>query len=53
MNAPAARRLFLGAAALTAVALVLPLWGFRMSAPQYPGESLSLRVTTRAITGDV
>lgn len=53
MNASAARRLFLGAAALTAVSLVLPLWGFRMTAPQYPGEALSLRVTTSAITGDV
>lgn len=44
---------FLAAAALTAVAVVLPLWGFRMSAPQYPGESLHLRVSRLGIQGDV
>jgi nitrous oxidase accessory protein len=44
---------FLAAAVLTAAATTLPLWGFRMSARQYPGESLHLRVTTSAITGDV
>ncbi len=38
---------------LAAASLALPLWGFRMSAPQYPGESLHLRVTRTAITGDV
>jgi hypothetical protein len=53
VSAPVARGLFLGAAALTAAALVLPLWGFLMTAPQYPDESLSLRVTTSGITGDV
>jgi hypothetical protein len=53
VNAPFARGLFLGAGALTAAALALPLWGFRMTAPQYPDESLTLRVTTTAITGDV
>ena len=49
------RRAFLwvAAAALTAGSLLVPLWGFRMSAPQYPGESLHLRVTPTAITGDV
>ena len=48
------RRAFLWiAAALTAASLLVPLWGFRMSAPQYPGESLHLRVTPTAITGDV
>jgi hypothetical protein len=53
MSARLARGLFLGAAALTAAALALPLWGFRMTAPQYPDEALSLRVTARAIEGDV
>lgn len=47
------RALFFAAAALTALSLALPLWGFRMSAPQYPGEALHLRVTRRAIAGDV
>jgi len=51
---PASRRgAFFAAAALAAAAAFLPLWGFRMSAPQYPGESLHLRVTARAIAGDV
>ncbi|HEY6929552.1 MAG TPA: hypothetical protein VJA66_07740, partial [Thermoanaerobaculia bacterium] len=49
----ARRVLFLAAAVSTAAALALPLWGFRMSAPQYPGESLHLRVTRTAIAGDV
>ena len=44
---------FLAAAGLTALAVVLPLWGFRMSAPQYPGESLHLRVSRLGIQGDV
>jgi hypothetical protein len=44
---------FLAAAALTALAVLLPLWGFRMSAPQYPGESLHLRVSRLGIRGDV
>lgn len=47
------RALFFAAAALTAASLALPLWGFRMSAPQYPGEALHLRVTRKAIAGDV
>lgn len=44
---------YLTAAALTAFAALLPLWGFRMSAPQYPGESLHLRVSRLGIQGDV
>jgi hypothetical protein len=44
---------FLAAGVLSAASLALPLWGFRMSAPQYPGEALHLRVTRTAITGDV
>lgn len=44
---------YLSAAALTAFAVLLPLWGFRMSAPQYPGESLHLRVSRLGIQGDV
>ena len=47
------RRFFLAAAALAAISLALPLWGFRMSAPQYPGEALYLRVTRSGIAGDV
>ena len=47
------RILFAAAAALTAVTLLLPLWGFRMSAPQYPEESLHLRVARTGISGDV
>ena len=46
-------RYFLAAAALTAAALFLPLWGMRMSAPQYPGESLHLRITPGGVVGDV
>jgi len=48
-----ARALYLAAALLTAAALVLPLWGFAMSAPQYPDETLHLRVTPTGIAGDV
>jgi hypothetical protein len=47
------RLLYLAAAALTAAALVLPLWGITMSAPQYPDESLHLSITRVGITGDV
>jgi hypothetical protein len=48
------RRAFFFAAAILAISsLALPLWGFRMSAPQYPGESLHLTVTRTAIAGDV
>jgi hypothetical protein len=47
------RLLYLGAATLTAGALALPLWGFAMSAPQYPGETLHLQVTRSGIVGDV
>ena len=47
------RRRFVKTAGATAAASALPLWGFRMSAPQYPGESLHLRVTTSGIAGDV
>jgi hypothetical protein len=45
--------LYLAAAALVAAALVLPLWGFAMSAPQYPDETLHLRVVRHGIAGDV
>jgi len=47
------RKLFLAAAALVVVAAWLPYWGFLMSAPQYPGESLMLNVSHRGISGDV
>ena len=45
--------IYLAAALLTAGALVVPLWGFSMSAPQYPDETLHLRVTRTGIGGDV
>ena len=48
-----ASALYLAAAALTAAALVVPLWGFSMSAPQYPDETLHLQVTRTGIAGDV
>ena len=38
---------------LTAAALALPLWGFSMSAPQYPDETLHLQVVRTGIVGDV
>jgi len=47
------RALFFASAALTGSSLLLPLWGFQMSAPQYPDESLHLTVTRTAIAGDV
>ncbi|RPI57617.1 MAG: hypothetical protein EHM55_01140 [Acidobacteria bacterium] len=49
----ARRRLFLAAAAIVAIAAWLPYWGFLMSAPQYPDESLTLLVSHRGIAGDV
>lgn len=49
----ARRRLFLASAALVAVAAWLPYWGFVMSAPQYPDESLMLQVSHTGIEGDV
>ena len=48
-----ARLLYLSAAVLTAAALALPLWGFAMSAPQYPDETLHLQVARTGIEGDV
>jgi hypothetical protein len=53
VTAVSRRLAFFAAAVLAAAAAFLPLWGFRMSAPQYPGESLHLRVSARAIGGDV
>jgi len=47
------RVIYIAAAALAAAALVLPLWGFSMSAPQYPGETLHLQVQRTGIVGDV
>jgi hypothetical protein len=48
-----AKRLLLAAAVLVAVAAWLPYWGFVMSAPQYPDESLMLQVSHTGISGDV
>jgi nitrous oxidase accessory protein len=53
MTLRARRGVLMAAAVLTLASSALPLWGFRMSAPQYPGESLHLRVTTSGIQGDV
>ena len=36
-----------------AAAVWLPYWGFVMSAPQYPDESLVLNISHRGISGDV
>ena len=47
------RVIYVIAAALTAAALALPLWGFSMSAPQYPDETLHLQVARTGIAGDV
>ena len=47
------RFVYLAAASLAAGALVLPLWGFAMTAPQYPDETLHLQVARVGITGDV
>jgi hypothetical protein len=47
------RTIYLLAAGATAAALALPLWGFAMSAPQYPDETLHLRVERSGIAGDV
>jgi hypothetical protein len=45
--------MYVAAAAFAAAALVLPLWGFAMSAPQYPDETLHLQVQRTGIVGDV
>ena len=47
------RTVYLLAASMTAAALALPLWGFAMSAPQYPDETLHLQVARTGIHGDV
>jgi hypothetical protein len=47
------RLIYVAAAALAAAALTLPLWGFAMSAPQYPDETLHLRIGRTGIAGDV
>jgi hypothetical protein len=47
------RVLLVTAAALTAVSLLLPIWGVRMTAPQYPGEALLLSIDRHGIGGDV
>jgi copper chaperone NosL len=47
------RFVYLAAAGLAAAALAAPLWGFAMSAPQYPDETLHLRVVRTGIAGDV
>lgn len=45
--------IFAAAAALAVAALLLPLWGFSMSAPQYPDETLHLQIARTGIVGDV
>jgi hypothetical protein len=44
---------FVVAALLAAAALMPPLWGFAMSAPQYPDETLHLQIARTGIVGDV
>ena len=48
-----ARVIYVAAAAFAVAALMLPLWGFAMSAPQYPDETLHLQVQRTGIVGDV
>lgn len=50
---PRVRSLLIAAAALTLLSLVVPLWGVRMTAPQYPDEALMLRIDRHGIGGDV
>jgi copper chaperone NosL len=45
--------LLVAAAVLTTLSLLLPLWGVRMTAPQYPDEALMLRIDRHGIGGDV
>jgi hypothetical protein len=45
--------MYIAAAVFAAAALVVPLWGFSMSAPQYPDETLHLQVERNGIVGDV
>ena len=47
------RVLLVTAAVLTAASLLLPIWGVRMTAPQYPDEALVLRIDRHGIGGDV
>ena len=47
------RIVYVAAAAMMAAALALPLWGFAMSAPQYPDETLHLQIARGGIVGDV
>jgi hypothetical protein len=47
------RVLLVTAALLTAASLLLPIWGVRMTAPQYPDEALVLRIDRHGIGGDV
>lgn len=47
------RVLLVAAAVLTAASPALPLWGVRMTAPQYPDEALVLRIDRHGIGGDV
>jgi hypothetical protein len=48
-----ARTIYVAAAAMAIAALALPLWGFAMSAPQYPDETLHLQIARTGIVGDV
>ncbi len=47
------RYVYPAAAVLAAAALAVPLWGFAMTAPQYPDETLHLQVARTGIVGDV
>lgn len=45
--------LFAAAGVLAALSVLAPLWEFRMSAPQYPGEALHVRVLRSGLAGDL
>jgi copper chaperone NosL len=47
------RVIYIVAALFAVAALAVPLWGFAMSAPQYPDETLHLQVARAGIVGDV
>ena len=48
-----AKVIFLTAAVSAGAAVMLPLWGFAMSAPQYPDETLHLQIARTGIVGDL
>jgi hypothetical protein len=47
------RAIYIVAAVFAVAALAVPLWGFAMSAPQYPDETLHLQIARAGVVGDV